>query len=64
VGSVSGPWPAIRCLALRHSSEPGKVQVLGRQCTKVPFGSKNVTQMVMVMVSARLLSVTNLNSWY
>jgi hypothetical protein len=31
------------------------------QMTKVPFGSKNVTQMVMVMVSARLLAVTNLN---
>jgi hypothetical protein len=29
--------------------------------TKVLFGSKNVTQMVMVMVSARLLAVTNLN---
>jgi hypothetical protein len=29
--------------------------------TKVLFGSKNVTQMVMVMVSARLLTVTNLN---
>jgi hypothetical protein len=28
---------------------------------KVLFGSKNVTQMVMVMVSARLLAVTNLN---
>jgi hypothetical protein len=27
----------------------------------VLFGSKNVTQMVMVMVSARLLAVTNLN---
>jgi hypothetical protein len=25
------------------------------------FGSKNVTQMVMVTVSARLLAVTNLN---
>jgi hypothetical protein len=29
--------------------------------TWVLFGSKNVTQMVMVMVSARLLTVTNLN---
>jgi hypothetical protein len=29
--------------------------------TWVLFGSKNVTQMVMVMVSARLLAVTNLN---
>jgi hypothetical protein len=29
--------------------------------TVVLFGSKNVTQMVMVMVSARLLAVTNLN---
>jgi hypothetical protein len=28
---------------------------------KVLFGSKNVTQMVMVMVYARLLMVTNLN---
>jgi hypothetical protein len=28
---------------------------------KVLFGSKNVTQMVMVMVSVRLLAVTNLN---
>jgi hypothetical protein len=27
----------------------------------VLFGSKNVTQMVMVMVSARLLAVTNFN---
>jgi hypothetical protein len=27
----------------------------------VLFGSKNVTQMVMVMVLARLLTVTNLN---
>jgi imidazolonepropionase-like amidohydrolase len=27
----------------------------------VLFGSKNVRQMVMVMVSARLLAVTNLN---
>jgi hypothetical protein len=31
------------------------------QLIKVMFGSKNVTQMVMVMVSARLLVVTNLN---
>jgi hypothetical protein len=31
------------------------------QVTRVLFGSKNVTQMVMVMVLARLLSVTNLN---
>jgi hypothetical protein len=29
--------------------------------TWVLFGSKNVTQMVMIMVSARLLAVTNLN---
>jgi hypothetical protein len=29
--------------------------------TKVLFGLKNVTQMVMVMVSPRLLTVTNLN---
>jgi hypothetical protein len=29
--------------------------------SKVLFGSKNVTQMVMVMVSARLLAVTNFN---
>jgi hypothetical protein len=28
---------------------------------KVLFGSKNVTQMVMVMVYARLLALTNLN---
>jgi hypothetical protein len=28
---------------------------------KVLFGSRNVTQMVMVMVYARLLAVTNLN---
>jgi CubicO group peptidase (beta-lactamase class C family) len=34
-------------------SHVGRIRVL--------FGSKNVTQMVMVMVSARLLAVTNLN---
>jgi hypothetical protein len=41
------------------ASGEGKPRTL--QYTKVLFGSKIVTQMVMVMVSARLLAVTNLN---
>jgi hypothetical protein len=39
----------------------GRIDLTGNGNTRVLFGSKNVTQMVMVMVSARLLAVTNLN---
>jgi hypothetical protein len=53
-------WPTLESVG--HGDVPldgagdhrrGKTQVL--------FGSKNVTQMVMVMIYARLLAVTNLN---
>jgi hypothetical protein len=36
-------------------------QILFSYFSKVLFGSRNVKQMVMVMVYARLLAVTNLN---
>jgi hypothetical protein len=69
-----GPWRGMDCTAslTRSATQMGPVLAgrpttqMGRGestvgVTRVPFGSKNVTQMVMVMVSARLLALTNLN---
>jgi hypothetical protein len=48
-------------LACKMSFSLLRLEIVTLQTSKVLFGSKNVTQMVMVMVLARLLAVTNLN---